>query len=264
MTTELFKKTSTFFEENGYVILKGFLDKSLSNFLYQYTLLEEKRLDFINDEYITELYKPCNRYPTKDKFIENIYGTKNETQALGDFSKYGDLVFDTILDMSTSHICKYTNLKLYPSYSYHRVYTTGTELKRHKDRPSCEISTTLCLGYDSSNLNEEYNWPIFMGPNDGKRNESGFPVYLEPGDMVVYRGCFLEHWREPLMALNHSQVFLHYTADKSLERDGRKVFGLDGTFREEQTQQLNLENVYTRDIEAEKVKIKTYKKLKIY
>jgi len=82
--------------------------------------------------------------------------------------------------------------------------------------------------------------------------------------MVVYRGCFLEHWREPLMALNHSQVFLHYTADKTLEKDGRKVFGLDGTFREEQTQQLNLENVYTRNIEAEKVKIKTYKKLKIY
>ena len=264
MQEELFKQTSSFFEENGYVILKGFLDKSVANFLYHYTLLEEKRLDYINDKYATELYKPCNRYPTKDKFIENIYGTKNETQALGDLSRYGDLVFDTILDMSTKHICNYTNLVLYPTYSYHRLYTQGTELKRHKDRPSCDISTTLCLGYDSSNLNEEYNWPIFMGPNNGKRNEQGVAVYLEPGDMVVYRGCFLEHWREPLLALNHSQVFLHFTTDKSLEKDGREVYGIDGTFREEQTQQLNLECVYDRDIKSEKEKIKTYNKLKIY
>ena len=53
-----------------------------------------------------------------------------------------------------------TSLELVPTYSYHRLYTTGTELKRHKDRPSCEISTTLCLGYDISNLDDkkEWNW----------------------------------------------------------------------------------------------------------
>ena len=261
---DLFKKTSKFFEENGYIVLKGFIDKSLANFLYQYTLLEEKRLDYINNEYVNEIFKSTQRYISKDKFIENIYGTKNETQALGDFSKYGDLVFDTILNMSTSHICNYTNLSLYPTYSYHRVYTLGTELKRHKDRPSCEISTTLCLGYDNSNLNNNYNWPIFMGPKDGKRDEQGVAVYLEPGDMVVYRGCFLEHWREPLQAINHSQVFLHYTTDKTLEKDGRKVFGLDGTFRETKIKEKNLENVYNRNLNVEKEKIKTYKKLKIY
>ena len=97
-----------------------------------------------------------------------------------------------------------------------------------------------------------------MGPKDGKRDEQGVAVYLEPGDMVVYRGCFLEHWREPLQAINHSQLFLHYTTDKSLEKDGRKVFGIDGTFRK------TLECVYNRDLTAEKDKIKTYKKLKIY
>ena len=34
------------------------------------------------------------------------------------------------------------------------LYKQGDELKRHKDRPSCEISTTLNLGGDP--------WPIFI------------------------------------------------------------------------------------------------------
>jgi len=34
----------------------------------------------------------------------------------------------------------------------------GDELKRHKDRFSCEVSTTVNLGGDS--------WPIFLSPNE--------------------------------------------------------------------------------------------------
>ena len=30
------------------------------------------------------------------------------------------------------------------------------------------------------------------------------------GDMVIYKGCELEHWREPFEGNNHAQVFLHY------------------------------------------------------
>jgi hypothetical protein len=41
-----------------------------------------------------------------------------------------------------------TGLDLIPTYSYARVYEKGAILKRHKDRPSCEISTTLNLGGD--------------------------------------------------------------------------------------------------------------------
>ena len=36
---------------------------------------------------------------------------------------------------------KVTGLKLYPAYTYARIYKKGDELKRHKDRFSCEIST---------------------------------------------------------------------------------------------------------------------------
>ena len=41
---------------------------------------------------------------------------------------------------------KKTGLKLHPTYSYARIYKAGDiMLKRHKDRFSCEISTTLNL-----------------------------------------------------------------------------------------------------------------------
>jgi hypothetical protein len=45
-------------------------------------------------------------------------------------------------------------LKLNPTYAYARIYKKGDILHRHKDRFSCEISTTLNLGGD--------DWPIFI------------------------------------------------------------------------------------------------------
>ena len=38
----------------------------------------------------------------------------------------------------------------------------------------------------------------------------GTKVDLEVGDMLVYSGCELEHWREPFEGDSCGQVFLHY------------------------------------------------------
>jgi hypothetical protein len=56
-----------------------------------------------------------------------------------------------------------TKLNLIENYSYARIYQKGNELKKHKDRFSCEISTTLNLGGDT--------WPIFLEP-DSKKGEN--------------------------------------------------------------------------------------------
>jgi hypothetical protein len=65
------------------------------------------------------------------------------------------------------------------------------------------------LGYDISNIDKNfypnYNWPMFI-----KKNNKEIPVYLNPGDMLVYKGHEIEHWREPFLGINHAQVFLHY------------------------------------------------------
>ena len=54
---------------------------------------------------------------------------------------------------------KTTGLKLNPTYSYARIYKKGDVLHRHKDRFSCEISTTMNLGGDE--------WPIYI---EAKKN----------------------------------------------------------------------------------------------
>ncbi len=52
---------------------------------------------------------------------------------------------------------KETSLKLNPNYSYARIYKKGDVLHKHKDRFSCEISTTMHLGGGC--------WPIYLEPD---------------------------------------------------------------------------------------------------
>jgi len=95
--------------------------------------------------------------------------------------------------------------ELYPTYHYDRYYFKGQDLSRHRDRPACEVSVTYHVS-----SNADYSWPIYF-----QRNNSDAPVGITclPGDAVVYRGCDLWHWREPLMG-NHKtyfhQIFFHY------------------------------------------------------
>ena len=142
---------------------------------------------------------------------------------------------ETLLVKTIEVMQKKTGLKLVPTYSYTRLYRKGNILQRHKDRPSCEISTTLNLGGD--------NWPIFIDPtgSDNVIDEykgihkpnapKGVKVDLKPGDMLIYSGCELEHWREPFEGNLCGQVFLHYNhADgpfaKSNLYDKRPMLGI--------------------------------------
>ena len=98
----------------------------------------------------------------------------------------------------------------------------GDVLARHKDRYSCEISTTLNLGGDS--------WPIYLDPT-GKQGQAGVKVDLKQGDMLIYSGCDLEHWREEFTGKDCGQVFLHYNhADGRFAKtnlyDKRPILGI--------------------------------------
>jgi len=208
-----------FFEKNNWVKIESFIDSNISHMLYNYVTLEAERLNYLENNEI-------------EKDAE-LYGTFNDKQAPGDFSKYGDLTFDTLLTLKLPEMEYLTGKKLVPTYSYHRLYTTSTELKRHKDRPSCEISTTLCLGYDVSNVDlkkyPDWDWPMFV-----KTKEEGeLPIHLKPGDMIIYRGCEVEHWREPFWGLNHAQVFLHYNEKNENNNlyDNRPMLGLPSSFK---------------------------------
>ena len=65
----------------------------------------------------------------------------------------------------------------------------------------------------------------------------GTKVLLDVGDMLVYSGCELEHWREPFEGNTCGQVFLHYNhvngpfAEKN-RFDKRPMLGLPSFAKE--------------------------------
>jgi len=189
------------FKTKKYQVIRGALSKELANFIFNYMLLQRDAVDFMTKNNKVNLFNP---------FI----GTRTDPQVPGAYSKYGDWVMDALLMYMIPIMKAKTGLELIPTYSYTRLYEKGNILKRHKDRPSCEISTTLHLGGNE--------WPIFLDPSgqdfviDEYKNihkpgaPKGVRVDLKIGDMLIYSGCELEHWREPFQGNICSQVFLHY------------------------------------------------------
>jgi len=189
------------FKTKKYQVIRGALSKELANFIFNYMMLQRDAVDFMMKHQKVNPYNP---------FI----GTRTDKQVPGCYTKYADWVMETLLMYMIPIMKAKTGLELIPTYTYTRLYEKGNILKRHKDRPSCEVSTTLHLGGDE--------WPIFLDPTGGdfvidefkeihKPNApKGVRVDLKIGDMLIYSGCDLEHWREPFQGNVCSQVFLHY------------------------------------------------------
>ena len=189
------------FKTKKYQVIKGALSKELANFIFNYMMLQRDAVDWMVKHQKVNPYNP---------FI----GNRVDQQIPGAYSKYADWIMETLLMYMIPVMKAKTGLDLIPTYSYTRLYEKGNILKRHKDRPSCEISTTLHLGGDE--------WPIFLDPTgasnviDERKNiikpgaPKGVRVDLKVGDMLIYSGCELEHWREPFQGNVCSQVFLHY------------------------------------------------------
>jgi hypothetical protein len=216
------KNTAKFYKDNNYVIIKNFIPKFLAKFIYNYCLMRSSRAKFMLDS------KWPGYRPDPD-------GTFFDKQVSGTYSSYADPLMETLLIYGHKQMENITGLRLHPTYSYWRMYKNNDILARHKDRMSCEVSTTLCLGYDTTNIKDKnYDWPMYIDKT-GKEGNKGIPVYMKPGDMIVYRGCLVEHWREPFLGKNHAQVFLHYNnADGPYKDDclydGRPALGLPGDF----------------------------------
>jgi hypothetical protein len=143
------------------------------------------------------------------QLTERMFSLKKEGKLVQDeqcplsWSVYGDEVFDKILADMAPHLSEQLDIELLPAYTYARIYQNGEELKRHKDRPACEISGTITLGYDEDSM----LWPIFMGKDDDPVGEA---VLIEVGDLLMYRGTEMDHWRPPYKGKWQVQLFFHY------------------------------------------------------
>ena len=210
------------FKKNKYQVLRNAISKDLAAFCYKYLQISAEADHWMLNNGVTH---------AGNKLVGNF----NDPQVPNSYAKYADRVMETLLVDTIKVMQKKTGLRLVPTYSYCRLYRTGNILKRHKDRPSCEISTTLNLGGDP--------WPILIDPTgsdnviDEYKNihkpgaPKGVEVNLKPGDMLIYSGCELEQWREPFQGKLCGQVFLHYNhADgrfaKSNLYDKRPMLGI--------------------------------------
>lgn len=120
-------------------------------------------------------------------------------------SVYSDTLMETLLYFLKPHIEKVINLQLCPTYTYYRVYRPGMKLEKHRDRPSCEISATICFGYNYLQKHFDYRWGMYVDPD--------VLVIQNPGDAIIYRGCEIDHWRDEFSAGPDSyqvQAFFHY------------------------------------------------------
>jgi len=199
------------FKKDKYKIVRQVLDKKFCKFLFDY---------FLNRRYLTYVLLN-NRYLNPN---ETMFGTFGDPQVPQTFSIYSDTAFETLLQDIKPVMEKETQMKLYSNYSYARIYKKGDVLNRHKDRMACDISTTLNLGGDP--------WPIYLDPT-GKKGKKGIKVDLEPGDMLIYKGCELEHWRESFKGNDCAQVFLHYNkkGKNAVKFDSRPMLGLPVYFK---------------------------------
>ncbi len=136
------------------------------------------------------------------------------------FARYSPLCFEALSVYLTPLLEKETGLKLFPVYSYARIYYKGSRLDPHFDRRSSEISISICIEKDST------PWPLYIKTKDGISHKFD----LEVGDIVIYKGREQEHWREEFTGEKQIQAFLQYVnaegKDSWLKWDTRPSLGL--------------------------------------
>ena len=176
------------FNINNYMIIRKAISTEMTQFIYDYISLRRKIATYMFQK---KLISPFSKQ----------FGHWEDPQVPNTYTIYGDTVMETLLLKLKPMMEKQVEQELIEMYSYCRIYKKDDVLNRHRDRTSCEISTTLNLGGDP--------WPLYLDPT-GKKGQAGIKIDLEPGDMLIYRGCLLEHWRESFQGNDCAQVFLHY------------------------------------------------------
>ena len=181
------------------------VSKEMCKFLHDYMLIKKRvHLTFHELTYV----------PSKS----SEWGTMQDGQVNGAYSTYGDVAMDTLLEIMRPLIEKEVEASLYSNYSYARIYIQGNKLIKHKDRSSCNVSATLFLGGEK--------WDFFL-----KDKKKKIKIDFNIGDLLIYKGGEVEHWRDEFKGVYSVQVFLHYndvTAKRAEKNkwDGRRHLGI--------------------------------------
>ena len=205
------------FSKDGYEVVRNVISEQLlENLKIQFNMMRDIQF-FITDE--------------RNKYIYGDYQSPNS------FSVYGAPFFESLAIQLKNKVSDIVNLDLYPTYTYARIYYNGAILNPHRDRSSCEYSLTLCI--DSTDI-----WDFHIKNRDGIENV----VKLNPGDICVYSGYDLEHWRNPYKGKMQIQCFLHYVNSNGLYKefkyDKRPMMGISTKISDEFVSKRNNNILY--------------------
>jgi len=183
------------FVANQYEVVRNFLDIDFIEFIQDYFALK----------------------------INSGYTNIDSPQVVGSYEWYSDHLTETLLQNCCEPLGELIGIKMLPTYSFTRCYMKGDPLLKHIDRPSCEISATVCLGYS----NDADPPAIYFSPNEDESEAT--EIILNPGDLCLYRGCNLYHWRPPVDNKWLLQTFLHFVDSEGIHKDliydGRDYLG---------------------------------------
>tara|TARA_Y100001937_G_scaffold125418_1_gene192209 strand:+ start:999 stop:2474 length:1476 start_codon:yes stop_codon:yes gene_type:complete len=112
-------------------------------------------------------------------------------------------VWESLMWNSLSEVERCTDEKLFPTYSFQRVYLKDAHMSHHSDWPWCQISITV-------NLGQSHPYPLFV--TDLETNES-VEIIQKPGQALLYLGHNISHYRNKFEGDWYSQLFLHYVYD---------------------------------------------------
>lgn len=179
-----------YFGQEGYAVLRGVLSPTEAALCADYALLQSTDPEYFNEE-----------------------------PSLTAHGRYADALTEALLVRILPMMERVHGAPLLPCYSFLRIYRRGAELAAHLDRPSCEISTSITLGFRGT-----AHWPLWVGARQG-----AIALDLQPGDMLAYRGADLPHWRDRFEGELWVQAFLHYVSAQGEHAecrfDGREHVG---------------------------------------
>jgi hypothetical protein len=188
------------FAENGYLVMPGLLEPVLAAYLWQYLRMK------------------------------GVYGliTHRDRAVPKAMSAYSDEAFEALLETVRPRIEVATGLSLHAAFSYVRLYRRGDTLRRHRDRPACEVTVSINLGQIP-----DVPWALHVS---AKKDDAGHAAMLMPGDGLIYRGIEMFHWRDSYEGQQLGQVFLHYVdrngphAEHKYDRRARLMLPRKGNY----------------------------------
>lgn len=180
------------FENTGFVILRN--------------VLAPQTVSLLSTEF--KMLRDVDKH--QSGLSDEEYSKVADEQVPNSFYWYGAFCFESLMLVLQKTVEDIIDKSLFPCYTYARIMGNSAIMKKHKDRPSCQYSVTICIEED-----EKVPYPIFMENYNGDVSE----VFLHAGDMIVYHGTKLYHWRKKFKGVQHIQAFLHYVDANGLYKD---------------------------------------------